>query len=163
MKRAPAVASRAKRQRTGTKKTPTRRIGIIAMEIAQRPREPMDGGHLARPAAASAWEADDIWSNGAEMPPPTTGMPPRESPALVRPFASWVADGVGLPADPGQLHRAVLDDVPDPHPADQPEHEQHVREQLTGTADGGVGVELHGAHPTSSPAEVECAYSGAAG
>jgi hypothetical protein len=59
---------------------------------------------------------------------------------------------VGLPAHARELHGAVLHDVPDPHPSDQPEHEQQVGEELAGTASGGVGVELHAVHPTSRAA-----------
>ncbi|MBO0846816.1 MAG: hypothetical protein J2P22_15520 [Nocardioides sp.] len=73
------------------------RIGIAAIEIPRiHDRRIHDRRCTAVtglvPASASEWDADDIPSNGAETPSPTTGRSRSESPALVSPVASELAD-----------------------------------------------------------------------
>src|SRR6476659_39000 len=87
-----AVASRTKRHRIGTKNTATHRIGIAASEMRSAHESLCTAVTWARPAESRACDADDIWSNGAETPPPTRGIPLSVSPALVRPSAKDVAD-----------------------------------------------------------------------
>ena len=58
---------------------------MIAIEMPRAHDSRWTAVTWERPAWASASEADDIWSNGAATPPPTTGRPRSESPALVSP------------------------------------------------------------------------------
>jgi hypothetical protein len=49
----------------------------------------------------------------------------------------------------------MLDDVPDHDPAEDPQEEQEVGEELTGATDRSVGVELHAAIRSRTGARVE--------